>query len=877
MNVVLPSRRAFLRFLVLLFVLLLLLSPGTTAHSKTVTIKSPVDGHDTNITPIKVSGDTENASPGDTVQIKTNNTLNTTVVLGTGDWSGTAALQGPGDSVWAQLNSADSVAFDTITVNYYKPDLSIDSPPESPYDTHAVNLPVTVSGTNPISDSIFIAAYDGNNQVDSYVQGVGTDTNNSVSVDTDFYDFPTGANYEIFAGMFDSGYVFANTGKDTLLNEAKASDTVAVNNYPKEVTITRPDSGANVLRDTDVAGTAATLAGDTVQLSVDGGDTKNIVAGADTFNFNWDTGVLLAEGNNTITARLLDKATGNVLTDTTIEVTGLGGRVQINSPDSGIYTRADTRNVSGTAANMTVQDSAQVYVNNDLKDTTGLVASGDTFDWNFNGVPLDTGAVNDIRVELLSNSYPDTNFASDTTVVNVLESAVAITSHDTGFEVATGETLTISGTAAARAGDSVVVSLNYTGGDTSAADTYLMSAGTDASWSTDLVVPEDTGTYTLKAELLDTGTANIIASDSFTGNVIVSSREIIAVERPYKNQLVDQDTTTIRIRYSGRSGDSIVFGELNGSTITIGTVEGSNITYSDTEVNLLSDLGIDTGNTTLFVSYVGNGTVHDSKTRDINVREQVIEREISSDSVVEVFRGADNDTVSIDGSFQGDSVIITAVEDQQYMDSGIKNEITTATGDTENLIDTSIIQVEADTYPDPADTTLLTMFYDTGINLPSGRSEGELRIHRLTAGNWNWVKPGDQVVDTAANSVSVEVDNFSVYSLMLPGAATTSEFSSFQVGPNPYRVSTHGGNPIRFQFEVLSGGYDLELEIYTITGRLVHEETFSAPDQTVTHDGLNYDQLHWDNPGELASGHYIFHLKDNNSDDVETGQLVIIR
>ncbi|HPP88552.1 MAG TPA: hypothetical protein PLM75_11895, partial [bacterium] len=85
-----------------------------------IKIISPSTNHDTKTSIIVISGTTNNTYSGETITIKTNTTINTTIILASqnANWSGTAALTGLGDSIVVSLQDRfGRMYYDTITVN----------------------------------------------------------------------------------------------------------------------------------------------------------------------------------------------------------------------------------------------------------------------------------------------------------------------------------------------------------------------------------------------------------------------------------------------------------------------------------------------------------------------------------------------------------------------------------------------------------------------------------------------------------------------------------------------------------------------------------------------------------------------------------------
>ncbi len=381
------------------------------------------------------------------------------------------------------------------------------------------------------------------------------------------------------------------------------------------------------------------------------------------------------------------------------------------------------------------------------------------------------------------------------------------------------------------------------------------------SWSGDTTVSDTTLTITMKDNVSVTAGFKI-------------RRTIVDIKRPYAGQIVQQDSALFRIIYSGYAGDTLVVGKSGGVTT-------GEIGIKDTGVGLkvekridLHELGVDTGSAVLEISYLSTENLVDSATRMVRAGEKVDENEVPISRVAVNFRGADNDTVSVSGDFEGsDSVVVSAVLKLKDMDKSLADTVSVATAkllaednrlnNLKELIDSSVIQIETSEKPD---SITLNLYYSEGwiSNLPLGRSEEELRIHRLNESTAVWEIVADsQVVNTDSKSLTVKVDEFSVFALSLEPFAGSTGLTDFIVGPNPFRAGRDGH--LEFQFN--SDSTELfEIEVYTVTGRRVLKDT----------TGSN-DKYEWHAADKVASGYYIYRVKDRETGQTQTGKLAIIR
>ncbi len=161
--------------------------------------------------------------------------------------------------------------------------------------------------------------------------------------------------------------------------------------------------------------------------------------------------------------------------------------------------------------------------------------------------------------------------------------------------------------------------------------------------------------------------------------------------------------------------------------------------------------------------------------------------------------------------------------------------------------------------------------YEVTMELDRGYGSGTL------AEDLDLTQEGEIVWDDPVFESFTDEDVAYLEATIVAEPAGVERVVDFRVGPNPFRAEEHDKVSFQFQKYDEGAGVDFEIEIYTITGRLVYEESFYGIADEVMEDGKPYSQLHWEDADDVASGHYIYRLKDNNSGDEETGQLVIIR
>ena len=502
-----------------------------------IEITRPQSSHDTNVTPIWLAGTAGNFVEGDTIEIVRNGTVDT-VIAASDDWSGTAAVSTVGETVVARLHSGSTVVSDTITVNYYQPSLAVNFPPDQ-YDTRATTIPVNITCTNTINDHLFTGIYgQADTPVAYHIWENLTGVDASLNVDTVLQDIPPSRDdYEVISGIYDTGIetlrgLIEAGDTDTLVEAAKyltipeREDTPPILRvYPNEVTINEPADGEALARVADVSGTAALLAGDTVELTVESesGETAlySFVSDTHEFNYGWVTNVLLFTDTNTVTARLIDGKSDQVVAMDEITLMGLPAVVNFDSPETGAFTRADSIDVGGTVAHASAGDSVEIRVNEELKTVAELeeVEGEASFD---TAVDITPGA-NEVKATVLSAVHGDTLGAGQV-LVNKPSPAVTITSPVSGGVVTAGDSVTVGGTAAVVPGDTVqavIYRADGEPGDATDTDYYVFPQGSyDISWGPlELTVPSDTTVdYVIQTDLLAVESGASIASDSVVVN-----------------------------------------------------------------------------------------------------------------------------------------------------------------------------------------------------------------------------------------------------------------------------------------------------------------------------------------------------------------------
>ena len=169
----------------------------------------------------------------------------------------------------------------------------------------------------------------------------------------------------------------------------------------------------------------------------------------------------------------------------------------------------------------------------------------------------------------------------------------------------------------------------------------------------------------------------------------------------------------------------------------------------------------------------------------------------------------------------------------------------------------------------------ITFFYEDKDNdgLIDGTSpkvrEKTLSVYRLDEGRGIWVRQPNSAVDLTLNTVSCEVNRFSVYTIIGNIDYDLSQAHAFPVPfrPNDGDDST-GTETDGITFIGLSS--EAEIKIFTLSGELV--KTLNESDG----DGLlQWKEVANESGERLASGLYIYHIE--NERNYKSGKLIIIK
>ncbi|HPN32257.1 MAG TPA: hypothetical protein PKY81_15000, partial [bacterium] len=436
-----------------------------------IKITSPVNGYDTCISPIIISGTSNWSGIGDTVTIYNNTTANTITVLTelNGNWSGTSLLINYGDTIIAKLTDKfGRTAYDTINVNYY-PELSVKikypiTSSSSDYDTY-IRI-ITISGTSINSRQ--------GDTIEAFVNGyynIVPDTfilsNRNGNWECDLVPLLDGVN-RLTVRLTDG---FGRVAYDTITLQYFDSGNVSVNiTYPLNNTDT-------YLQSIQVRGTTYnTRTGDIVNLTVNGKDTVAYVLTSDSgsfdtyinlthtstikfgmFSYNFDTTV-----NNVIAyinsgqgfydgSFKYSRRIANYFGDPQLAITS-PSKINI------LETNQTNLIVSGTTKYAQTGDTVMLYVNNLLvpQSISNVTVNGIFGVWS--GVANVSNYADSVIVKFIDR-FGQTVY--DTIQVNFFKyPKISITNHLTNYDTSTQD-ITISGTTQfTRQGDTIELFVN---------------------------------------------------------------------------------------------------------------------------------------------------------------------------------------------------------------------------------------------------------------------------------------------------------------------------------------------------------------------------------------------------------------------------------
>jgi hypothetical protein len=148
--------------------------------------------------------------------------------------------------------------------------------------------------------------------------------------------------------------------------------------------------------------------------------------------------------------------------------------------------------------------------------------------------------------------------------------------------------------------------------------------------------------------------------------------------------------------------------------------------------------------------------------------------------------------------------------------------------------------------------------------------ESTLRMYWLDEDKSLWVKLPSSSVDTDNNTVSVDINHFSVFAIFGGSDTDLSNAYAYPVPWKPYDGRAETGS-LSEGITFTNLGSEASIRIYTLSGELVKTLDYS-------YSGGN-EELNWDCTNRdgkvIASGTYIYYIK--NSKEHKTGKIIVIK
>ena len=158
------------------------------------------------------------------------------------------------------------------------------------------------------------------------------------------------------------------------------------------------------------------------------------------------------------------------------------------------------------------------------------------------------------------------------------------------------------------------------------------------------------------------------------------------------------------------------------------------------------------------------------------------------------------------------------------------------------------------------DKVRIIFTYPEWLNLAQQNS---LRIFGLSETARQWEEQKGHIVDVFANTISIDVEKFSIYKVMLK---IGSSLDDLIVYPNPFKIKEAKDGCAKF----INLPKNVTLRIYNIAGEMVYKKVYENTSGGITWDGKNNSER------PVATGVYIYLLKDNNGHK-KTGKISVIQ
>ncbi|GEM_PF-5599929 len=762
------------------------------------------------------------------------------------DFDDKPLFMGVNNIVAVRVHTADSgsrvVHSDTVEIRQLESLIEIESPPHDHYDTSADEIDVRFTTSEAPKDNIVELRHN-NDKIDSMtVKGGPGET-----------DSGTFTNIELAQKKTNYIKIEIYSGEGELVGEHQ------IEVYWHNLVIEEPEAGYSTASETiSVSGQSKqTPSGDTVAVTVDGGDTRYASVQSDQ---SWRVEEFpLPPDTGTIEANLYTEHSGKRSVDS--EQTWVYRHsVWIDTPVSGFDTTATELKVQGRATERSAGETVSVFVDGDT-EFENLVGVGTEYDTAWQVDVEELPASDSVSLVAKFESVDDDVVDTDQVYIWRRDPRIYF---EAPLDSGTDRIAVAGGTKHTRAGDSVaLMSRSLDGSDTPFYDYTSVAEG--GNWEFDDVKLEHPENH-LIARLYESDTASPVA-DTAAVKLAGPPREF-TIQRPFTSQLVADTEVEVRLRADVFAGDTIVI-----STWRDGTRwDQTTVETADFSLNKKITEDLELNGAGAWEVQVEFPAAELEKSRRFLRDEASKSRSFTEDVADTIFCHSPACDRSVGDKF--DSGTLVTISDT-VIDPETRNAVDNANRNARDqhleIVEESVIRIEFSDVHDDGYVIRLPFNPDNLVRDPE-----HLKAFKLDTDFDTWsrepiLEETESIHDTY---VEVEVEEMSVFQLLnARPAADEAGLGSMLIGPNPYRPNdgdqTTGTDEGSLDFEFNSASERFEIEIYTVTGSLVYDVT--------THN----DPYEWDvenNSGnDVASGTYLWRVKDLDTGDEETGKLTIIR
>ncbi|GEM_PF-5968909 len=316
------------------------------------------------------------------------------------------------------------------------------------------------------------------------------------------------------------------------------------------------------------------------------------------------------------------------------------------------------------------------------------------------------------------------------------------------------------------------------------------------------------------------------------------------IQRPFAGEMISTgDALEVKSLYDGNKGDTVAINFADELSKKVPVQENNKMQKLD--ASLESD-SLEPGEYPVKFEYLAAGGVISSDSRVITVTEQEVEtaegEKVSFNNNSLKLSFADSATVSVT-PYNGSNVQGMSGEETVQLSGESGNN-------RRKLIENSAYEIKASAAESPE----LTISYEHVAENLDPAEEESLKLYRLNDDGQSWSDEAvrTQEINTDEQTVTAELEHFSVYALLVETADAYEEDYVYS-WPNPYRAPDEDDG-IKFELpeEFGNNGGEVTLEVYNINGQRLVEKSLD----------INGYQAEWKDP-DLASGSYIYVIEGN--------------